>query len=80
VGPISESRIFIDDHPSLNILELRAKCRRLKAQHGLDMVMVDYLQLMLAPRKDGNRVQEVSDISRGLKALGKEIKINWLKA
>jgi replicative DNA helicase len=75
VGPISESKIFIDDHPSLNILELRAKCRRLKAQHGLDMVMVDYLQLMNGVGKVENRQQEISQISRGLKGLAKELEI-----
>ncbi len=72
-GPISESKIFIDDHPALNILELRAKCRRLKAQHGLDMVMVDYLQLMQGAGRQENRQQEISQISRGLKGLAKEL-------
>ena len=75
VGPISESKIFIDDHPALNILELRAKCRRLKAQHGLDMVMVDYLQLMSGAGRQENRQQEISQISRGLKGLAKELDI-----
>jgi replicative DNA helicase len=75
VGPISESKIFIDDHSSLNILELRAKCRRLKAQQGLDLVMVDYLQLMQGVGKVENRQQEISQISRGLKALAKELEI-----
>lgn len=75
VGPISEAKIFIDDHPSLNILELRAKCRRLKAQHGLDLVMVDYLQLMQGVGRVENRQQEISQISRGLKALAKELEI-----
>jgi replicative DNA helicase len=74
-GPISESKIFIDDHPALNILELRAKCRRLKAQHGLDMVMVDYLQLMQGAGRQENRQQEISQISRGLKGLAKELAI-----
>lgn len=75
VGPISESKIWIDDNPNLNILELRAKCRRLKAQQGLDMVMVDYLQLMSGAGKVENRQQEISQISRGLKALAKELEI-----
>ena len=74
-GPISDSKIFIDDHPALNILELRAKCRRLKAQHGLDMVMVDYLQLMQGAGRQENRQQEISQISRGLKGLAKELEI-----
>lgn len=75
VGPISESRIWIDDNPNLNILELRAKCRRLKAQQGLDMVVIDYLQLMSGAGKVENRQQEISQISRGLKALAKELEI-----
>jgi replicative DNA helicase len=75
VGPISEAKVFIDDHPSLNILELRAKCRRLKASHGLDMVMVDYLQLMQGAGRQENRQQEISQISRGLKGLAKELEI-----
>ncbi|MEO7423595.1 MAG: replicative DNA helicase [Fibrobacteria bacterium] len=75
VGPISEAKVFIDDHPSLNILELRAKCRRLKAQQGLDMVMVDYLQLMQGAGRQENRQQEISQISRGLKGLAKELEI-----
>src|SRR5205823_6912341 len=75
VGPISEAKVFIDDHPSLNILELRAKCRRLKAQQGLDMIMVDYLQLMQGAGRQENRQQEISQISRGLKGLAKELEI-----
>jgi replicative DNA helicase len=75
VGPISESKIFIDDHPSLNILELRAKCRRLKAQQGLDIVIIDYLQLMQGVGRQENRQQEISQISRGLKGLAKELQI-----
>jgi replicative DNA helicase len=73
--PISQAKIFIDDHPSLNILELRAKCRRLKAQEGLDLVMIDYLQLMTGVGRQENRQQEISQISRGLKALAKELEI-----
>jgi replicative DNA helicase len=75
VGPISEAKVYIDDHPNLNILELRAKCRRLKAQQGLDMVMVDYLQLMQGVGRQENRQQEISQISRGLKGLAKELEI-----
>ncbi len=74
-GPIDLAPILIDDHPSLNILELRAKCRRLKAQRGLDMVMVDYLQLMQGVGRQENRQQEISQISRGLKGLAKELDI-----
>jgi len=75
VGPISEAPIWIDDNPALNILELRAKCRRLKAQSGLDMIMIDYLQLMAGVGKQENRQQEISQISRGLKALAKELQV-----
>jgi replicative DNA helicase len=74
-GPIGDAKIFIDDSPALNILELRAKCRRLKAQQGLDMVFVDYLQLMQGVGRLENRQQEISQISRGLKALAKELEI-----
>lgn len=75
VGPISDAKIFIDDSPSMNILELRAKCRRLKAQQGLDLVVLDYLQLMQSSGRLENRQQEISQISRGLKALAKELDI-----
>ncbi len=74
-GSIGETKVFIDDHPALNILELRAKCRRLKIQHGLDMIMVDYLQLMSGAGKVENRQQEISQISRGLKGLAKELEV-----
>ena len=74
-GPIGDCKVFIDDHPALNILELRAKCRRLKAQQGLDMIMVDYLQLMQGVGRQENRQQEISQISRGLKGLAKELGI-----
>jgi replicative DNA helicase len=70
--------MWIDDSPVLSVMELRTKARRLEAeQHGLDLVIVDYLQLMQAstPSRDGNRVQEVSEISRGLKQLARELKV-----
>ena len=67
--------IFIDDTPALSIFELRAKCRRLMSQHKIDMIMVDYLQLMTGPTSSGNREQEVSNISRSLKALAKELSV-----
>lgn len=75
---ISEAPIFIDDTPGLSLLELRAKCRRLKAQHDIQMVVVDYLQLMTAStgkNSMGNREQEIASISRGLKNLAKELNI-----
>ncbi len=75
LGRLSESRIFIDDTPSITPMQLRTKCRRLHAEHGLDMIMIDYLQLMSAERSSGNRVQEVSEISRELKGLARELDV-----
>jgi replicative DNA helicase len=77
VGRLSESGIFIDDTPSLNIFELRAKCRRLKAQHDIDMIVIDYLQLMVGTgdQRSGNREQEISAISRALKSIAKELNV-----
>jgi replicative DNA helicase len=72
---VSESRIFIDDTPSITPMQLRTKCRRLHAEHGLDMVMIDYLQLMQAEHQSNNRVQEVSEISRELKGLARELDV-----
>lgn len=74
-GRISEASIFIDDTGSISVLEVRAKCRRLAAEHGLDMVIIDYLQLMRGSASTQSREQEISEISRGLKALAKEINI-----
>jgi len=67
------SKLFIDDTPGISLQEMRAKSRRLKQQEGLDLVLVDYLQLMTPPKKE-NRTQEVSAISKGLKSLAKEMK------
>ncbi|SKA72963.1 replicative DNA helicase [Desulfobaculum bizertense] len=72
---MSSSPIFIDDTPSISTLELRARCRRLKAEKGLGLVIVDYLQLMRAGRNIDSREQEISEISRSLKALAKELKV-----
>lgn len=73
---LSEAKIFIDDTPALSIFELRAKCRRLKQQHNIEMVFIDYLQLMTAGGDNkGNREQEISQISRSLKALAKELDV-----
>ncbi len=76
-GTLSEAPIFIDDTPSLNVLELRAKCRRLKAEHDIGLIIVDYLQLMhgTTNSKNANREQEIAQISRSLKALAKEIDV-----
>ena len=78
IARLSEAPIFIDDTPALSVFELRAKCRRLKQQHNIAMVVIDYLQLMRgddANAKNGNREQEVSYISRSLKALAKELDV-----
>ncbi len=73
VGKLAEAKIFIDDTPSLGILELRAKSRRLKAEHDIDLIIVDYLQLVQGPKNAESREREISSISRSLKALAKEI-------
>ena len=76
VGPLSDAPLYIDDTPALTMFELRAKCRRLKKQHDIQMVFVDYLQLMRGgDAYKGNREQEISQISRQLKGLAKELKI-----
>lgn len=72
-GILANAPIFIDDTPGLGLLEMRAKARRVHAEHGLGMIIVDYLQLMTGPASSENRQQEVSQISRGLKALAKEL-------
>ncbi len=77
IEKMSEVPIFIDDTPGINIFELRAKCRRLKMQHDIQMVIIDYLQLMTGGGESGkgNREQEISMISRSLKALAKELSV-----
>ena len=76
VTPLVDAPIYIDDTPQLSIFELRAKCRRLKQQHDIQMIFIDYLQLMTAKtERGGNREQEISMISRSLKALAKELEI-----
>ncbi len=76
-GKLSAAKIFIDDTPALNIFELRAKCRRLKMQHDIQMIVIDYLQLMTAGdnNRNGNREQEISSISRALKSIAKELNV-----
>ncbi|PRY27227.1 replicative DNA helicase [Pseudosporangium ferrugineum] len=73
MGEISEAPIFVDDTPSMNLMEIRAKARRLKQRHNLKLLVIDYLQLMTSPKKTESRQQEVSELSRGLKLLAKEI-------
>jgi replicative DNA helicase len=74
-GRLSEASIFIDDSPGLTVLEARAKARRMKAEHGLDLLVIDYLQLMRGRAALENRQQEISEISRSLKALAKELNV-----
>jgi replicative DNA helicase len=71
---LSSAPIFIDDTPALSILELRAKCRRLKAEHGVQIIVIDYLQLMRG-EQGGNREQEIASISRALKGIAKELSV-----
>jgi replicative DNA helicase len=72
-GKLADHPIFIDDTPSISALQLRTKARRLHAEHGIDLIIVDYLQLMTGESRSENRVQEVSFISRSLKALAREL-------
>ena len=75
VGSLAEAEIYLDDTPAITVLELRAKARRLKAEKDLGLIIVDYLQLMQGPRNIESRQQEISNISRSLKALAKELDI-----
>ena len=72
-GVLSEAPIYIDDSPQLRVVEMRSKARRLHFEHGIDLIIVDYLQLMQGEAKSESRVQEVSEITRSLKALAREI-------
>ncbi|MBI5149388.1 MAG: replicative DNA helicase [Candidatus Omnitrophica bacterium] len=74
-GRLSESKIFIDDTPAISALELRAKARRLKANQGVELIVLDYLQLMRSTIPSDNRQQEISEISRSLKALARELSV-----
>jgi replicative DNA helicase len=76
LGELSKAKLFIDDTAGISLLETRAKARRLKAEHGLDLLIVDYMQLMSGGKERyENRQQEISTISRGLKGLAKELNI-----
>ena len=76
IGVLSDARLFIDDTPGISVLEMRAKCRRLAAeQKGLDLVVVDYLQLMSGGKRTESRQHEVSQISRELKAIANELNV-----
>jgi len=74
LGRVGESPIFIDDSPTLTVMDIKSKSRRLQAEHGLDMLVVDYLQLMQGQRAE-NRVQQIAEISRGLKSLARELNV-----
>jgi replicative DNA helicase len=74
-GRLSEAPVFIDDTAGLSVLEVRAKARRMKAEHGLGLLIIDYLQLMRGRRESESRQQEISEISRSLKALAKELHV-----
>ena len=76
LGPLSESEIYIDDTPGISVMEIRAKCRKLKLEKNIGLVVIDYLQLIQASnRRSGSREQEISEISRSLKILAKEINV-----
>jgi replicative DNA helicase len=74
-GILQGCPIWIDDTPAITLLEMRSKARRLKAEHGIGLVVVDYLQLMRSPEYSENRVQEISDVSRSLKGLARELQV-----
>jgi replicative DNA helicase len=75
IGTLSDAKIFIDDTPSIGVLEMRAKCRRLAAEHDLDLVIIDYIQLMQGRGRFENRTLELASISRSLKGLAKELNV-----
>src|SRR5712671_6727099 len=75
MSEVADAPLFIDDSPNMSLMEIRAKCRRLKQRHDLKFVIVDYLQLMSSPRRVENRQQEVSEMSRSLKLLAKELEV-----
>lgn len=72
-GPLSKAKIYIDDTAGVTVMEMRSKCRRLKIEYGIDLIVIDYLQLMSGGSGSDNRQQEVSEISRSIKALAKEM-------
>ncbi len=75
MGQVSEAPMFIDDSPNMTLMEIRAKCRRIKQQHDLKLVVIDYLQLMTSGKRVESRQQEVSEFSRALKLLAKELQV-----
>ncbi|MDF2807273.1 MAG: replicative helicase, partial [Cellulosimicrobium sp.] len=75
MGKVAEAPLFIDDSPNMSLMEIRAKCRRLKQRHDLKLVVIDYLQLMSSGKRVESRQQEVSEFSRALKLLAKELEV-----
>jgi replicative DNA helicase len=75
LGKLSDSQMFIDDTPGCTVMDIRAKARRIKAEHGLGLILIDYLQLMQGRARSENRQQEVSEISRSLKSLARELDV-----
>ena len=76
IGPLSEGEMYIDDTPGINIMEIRAKCRKLKIEKNIGLVVIDYLQLIQGSgKRNGSREQEISEISRSLKILAKELNV-----
>ena len=72
---LANANMYIDDRSNISVAEIRSKCRRLKARNGLDMIVIDYLQLMKTPNGSDNRVQEVSELTRSLKILARELNV-----
>jgi len=72
---ISQAPLFIDDTPGISVAQMRSKCRKLKLEHGLGMIVIDYIQLMSGSGRTENRQQEISEISRSLKALAREMEV-----
>ena len=75
IGPLSESEIYIDDTPGISVMEIRTKCRKLKMEKNIGLVVIDYLQLVQGNKRTTSREQEISEISRSLKILAKEINV-----
>lgn len=75
IGRVSRSPLYIDDTPGITVTEIRAKCRKLRLEHGLGLVVIDYLQLMQSGKKSDSRQQEIAEISRSLKVLAKELDV-----
>ena len=75
IGPLSEAGVYIDDTPGISVMEIRAKCRKLKLEKNIGLVVIDYLQLVQGSKRAGSREQEIAEISRSLKILAKEINV-----